>query len=188
VRYARANRVSSALEQLTLGERIALAKGSRGNIDNKFGTKANVLQVLRRELQGEGGWTCADECAPRKTICGGSAASRLTDAVSGFGDGLGEAGGAQTHALRPAQLPTGITSSGSNSITVSGPSTGDILSKTLAGTSVGFQNGADNYQRTNVASFQGSNSIAVTSNNTSDQAHANAQPTIITNCALFAGA
>jgi hypothetical protein len=65
-------------------------------------------------------------------------------------------------------LPTGITSSGSNSITVSGPSTGDILSKTLAGTSVGFQNGADNYQRTNVASFQGSNSIAVTSNNTSD--------------------
>jgi hypothetical protein len=85
-RYARANRVSSALakraeavgrstqylgegkttpspprfqdefEQLTLGERIALAKGSRGNIDNKLGSKANDLQALRRELQGEGGW------------------------------------------------------------------------------------------------------------------------------------
>jgi hypothetical protein len=123
-----------------------------------------------------------------KDNMGGSAASRLTDAVSGFGDGLGEAGGAKTHALTLAQLPTGITSSGSNRITVSGPSTGDILSKTLAGTSVGFQNGAGNYQRTNVASFQGSNSIAVTSNNTSDQAHANVQPTIITNCALFAGA
>lgn len=53
---------------------------------------------------------------------------------------------------RSRSLPTGITSS--NSITVSGPSTGDILSKTLAGTSVGFQNGSDNYQRTSVASFK----------------------------------
>jgi hypothetical protein len=84
--YARANRVSSALanraeavekgtqylgegkttpspgrfqdefEQLTMGERIALAKGSRSVIDRKLGTKANDLQALRGELQGEGGW------------------------------------------------------------------------------------------------------------------------------------
>ena len=39
-----------------VGTRIAFAKGSRGEIDRKLGTKANDLQALRRELQGEGGW------------------------------------------------------------------------------------------------------------------------------------
>jgi hypothetical protein len=43
-------------EQLEAGERIAFGKGSRGEIDRKLGTKANDLQALRRELQGEGGW------------------------------------------------------------------------------------------------------------------------------------
>ncbi|RXG85347.1 phage tail protein [Bradyrhizobium zhanjiangense] len=36
---------------------------------------------------------------------GGSAAGRLTDATSGFGDGLGETGGTQTKALSTANLP-----------------------------------------------------------------------------------
>lgn len=38
------------------GEKIAFAKGSRGNIERVLGTKANDLQALRGELQGEGGW------------------------------------------------------------------------------------------------------------------------------------
>ena len=42
--------------QLTPGEQIAFAKGSRGEIERKLGTKANDLQALRSELQGEGGW------------------------------------------------------------------------------------------------------------------------------------
>ena len=43
---------------------------------------------------------------------GGSAASRLTDAVSGFGDSLGETGGAQSRTLSTANLPP-YTPSGS---------------------------------------------------------------------------
>jgi hypothetical protein len=41
---------------LSQGEKIAFAKGSRGNIERVLGTKANDLQALRGELQGEGGW------------------------------------------------------------------------------------------------------------------------------------
>lgn len=45
---------------------------------------------------------------------GGSAASRLTDATAGFGDTLGEAGGAQSRTLITANLPP-YTPSGTNS-------------------------------------------------------------------------
>jgi hypothetical protein len=50
------SRFLDEFEQLEAGERIALGKGSRGEIDRKLGTKANDLQALRKELQGEGGW------------------------------------------------------------------------------------------------------------------------------------
>jgi microcystin-dependent protein len=36
---------------------------------------------------------------------GGSSAGRLTDSISGFGDGLGETGGGQTHTLITGELP-----------------------------------------------------------------------------------
>lgn len=52
---------------------------------------------------------------------GGSAASRLTDATSGFGDSLGEAGGAQSRTLVTANLPP-YTPSGSVSTSISGQS------------------------------------------------------------------
>jgi hypothetical protein len=44
---------------LSQGEKIAFAKGSRGNIERILGTKANDLQALRGELQGEGGFNTA---------------------------------------------------------------------------------------------------------------------------------
>ncbi|VIO73903.1 hypothetical protein [Bradyrhizobium ivorense] len=44
---------------LSQGEKIAFAKGSRGNIERVLGTKANDLEALRGELQGEGGWNTA---------------------------------------------------------------------------------------------------------------------------------
>lgn len=50
------SRFLDQFEQLEAGERIAFGKGSRGEIDRKLGTKANDLQALRSELQGEGGW------------------------------------------------------------------------------------------------------------------------------------
>jgi hypothetical protein len=52
-------RFSDEFTKLEPGEQIAFAKGSRGNIERVLGTKANDLQALRGELQGEGGWNAA---------------------------------------------------------------------------------------------------------------------------------
>lgn len=49
-------RFAAEFEPLSQGEKIALAKGSRGEVNRVLGTKANDLQALRGELQGEGGW------------------------------------------------------------------------------------------------------------------------------------
>ncbi|MDN5006411.1 hypothetical protein ACFQZO_36985, partial [Bradyrhizobium sp. GCM10027634] len=59
------------------GEKIAFAKGSRGNIDRVLGTKANDLQALRSELQGEGGWNTAKI----GTVHGQEAADELAASV-----------------------------------------------------------------------------------------------------------
>ncbi|WKA31612.1 hypothetical protein [Bradyrhizobium roseum] len=64
-------------EQRDVGTRIAFAKGSRGEIDRKLGTKANDLQALRAELQGEGGWN-TEKIA---TVHGDDAARQLMDTV-----------------------------------------------------------------------------------------------------------
>jgi hypothetical protein len=60
------------------GEQIAFAKGSRGNIDRVLGTKANDLQALRSELQGEGGWNQAKIA----TVHGMPAADELASSVN----------------------------------------------------------------------------------------------------------
>lgn len=52
-------RFATEFGQLEPGEQIAFGKGSRGNIDRVLGTKANDLQALKGELQGEGGWNTA---------------------------------------------------------------------------------------------------------------------------------
>jgi len=49
-------RFAAAFDPLSQGEKIAFAKGSRGEIERNLGTKANDLQALRGQLQGEGGW------------------------------------------------------------------------------------------------------------------------------------
>lgn len=62
---------------LSQGEKIALAKGSRGEIERILGTKANDLQALRGELQGEGGWNTAKLA----TVHGQDAADKLIGSV-----------------------------------------------------------------------------------------------------------
>jgi microcystin-dependent protein len=116
-----------------------------------------------------------------KDDMGGSAASRLTNAGSSIaGTALGAAGGGETQTLTRAQLPTGITSSGTNSISVTSSS-----SVVQGGTDQFFTGGAvPSVQNPLVGSTitsTGSNSISVTSNNTSGNAHPNVQPTLITN-------
>lgn len=53
------DRFAAAFDPLSPGEKIAFAKGSRGEIERNLGTKANDLQALRGQLQGEGGWNGA---------------------------------------------------------------------------------------------------------------------------------
>jgi hypothetical protein len=53
------DRFAAAFDPLSQGEKIAFAKGSRGEIERNLGTKANDLQALRGQLQGEGGWNGA---------------------------------------------------------------------------------------------------------------------------------
>ncbi len=120
---------------------------------------------------------------------GGVAASRLTTTGGMNGSSIGAVGGGETQTLTVAQLPTGITSSGSNSISVtsgsfviSQPSSSVTGSAQAGGTQVTYGNtsGAVSAQ----LSSSGSNSISVTSNNTSGSAHPNVQPTIALNYIL----
>lgn len=71
------DRFAADFAQRQPGEQIAFAKGSRGNIDRVLGTKANDLQALRSELQGEGGWNTAKIA----TVHGQDAADRLVSTV-----------------------------------------------------------------------------------------------------------
>lgn len=59
------------------GEQIAMAKGLRSEIDRSIGTKANDLQALRTDLQGEGGWNTAKI----GTVYGQPAADELAGSV-----------------------------------------------------------------------------------------------------------
>jgi len=60
-----------------VGTRAAFAKGSNATIHHALGTKANDLQALRRELQGEGGWN-TDKIA---IVHGDDAAHQLMSSV-----------------------------------------------------------------------------------------------------------
>jgi microcystin-dependent protein len=118
-----------------------------------------------------------------------ASATRLTSThFGGNSTVLGATGGLESHTMTLAQTPTGITSSGTNSIVVTGPQTGFIYGN---GVIDSLQSGVNSAPRggtlKNDWSFEGSNSISVTSNNTGGGAHNNVQPTIITNYIIFAG-
>lgn len=70
-------RFAGEFNPLSQGEKIAFAKGSRGNIERVLGTKANDLQALRSELQGEGGFNTAKLA----TVHGQEAADKLIGSV-----------------------------------------------------------------------------------------------------------
>jgi hypothetical protein len=70
-------RFAAAFDPLSQGEKIAFAKGSRGEIERNLGTKANDLQALRGQLQGEGGWNGAKIA----TVHGQPAADELANTV-----------------------------------------------------------------------------------------------------------
>lgn len=119
-----------------------------------------------------------------KDDMGGYSAFRITSAVAGFaGDTLGAAGGSQSHTLTLGEMPTGITSTGLNTITVTGATSNNVCLGTTPSTTPGgsfaFQYPVSVGQAS--VSAAGNNNIGVTSNNTGGAAHANVPPAIVCN-------
>lgn len=109
---------------------------------------------------------------------GGSAANRLTDATSGFGDTLGEAGGAQSYTLTISQIPLHnhtLTDPGHAHSTV--PATFRGLAASNAG-AFGFTGGSTATGDLSVNSATTGISIAAAGGG---GAHGNVQPTIVAN-------
>lgn len=119
-----------------------------------------------------------------------ASATRLTSTYFGGNSTvLGATGGLESETLTLSQLPNGINSSGSNSITVTS-NRSDILPVVGAHLGGSFtQTGGFGFGWLSnpgsdvvaVTSTNGSQAISVTSNNTSGSAHPIVQPTIIVN-------
>ncbi|ACS41684.1 cell wall hydrolase [Methylorubrum extorquens] len=69
--------LADVMNGMSPGERIALAKGTRGEIERQLGVKVNDLVALKSALQGEGGWNTAK----LEQIFGKSGTNRLVEAV-----------------------------------------------------------------------------------------------------------
>jgi microcystin-dependent protein len=114
-----------------------------------------------------------------------TAASRLTSSFfGGNSTAIGAVGGLESETLTLAQLPTGITSSGSNSISVASNVSNVVQSSIITTNSLGGSAlpGLSNTGTTDAQiTSSGTNGISVTSNNTGAGAHNNVQPTIVCN-------
>jgi microcystin-dependent protein len=122
----------------------------------------------------------------RASVAADSSASRISTTTMNSVT-LGGTGGGETNTLGVLQLPTGITSSGTNSISVTtaqkvvnGPNAGSAQAGGTQVTAADTGSGG----ALSLVSSTGSNSISVTSNNTGGLAHANMQPSIVCNYIL----
>jgi microcystin-dependent protein len=106
---------------------------------------------------------------------------------------LGAVGGAESHMLLVSQIPSITSNNASQSIVVNpaGSGSNNVPYTTGTITTDSYGGGANSSlvrivgaALSNTASFSGSNSISVTSNNTGGNAHNNVQPTIICNYIL----
>jgi microcystin-dependent protein len=125
-------------------------------------------------------------------------AGRLTSSYFGAAGILGAVGGTEGLSLTLAQLPTGITASATNAITVypagnaafnvpyGSASWGNDIVTGIGGTGA-FYLPYNTSGVGNISSFSANNTISVTSNNTSGSAHANVQHTIVLNAQVKLG-
>ncbi|WP_316213380.1 tail fiber protein [Bradyrhizobium sp. SZCCHNR3112] len=130
------------------------------------------------------------DCRGRVVACpdvfGGSGdPNRLTNGpLASVRNSIGGAGGEAAHTLTLGELPTGISSSGSNSITVT---SSQNIAATPGSIGSGFAGSSGNLAPVSASNWNGitslsaNNNIGVTSSNTGGGAHFNMQPTILAN-------
>jgi microcystin-dependent protein len=118
------------------------------------------------------------------TMGGLGAAGRLTDAVAGFGDTLGEAGGAQSHTLTTTEIPShnhtltdpGHTHGyGPGTLRALVPANAGAFSYSAGSTATGDLTISANTTGISIAAAGGGG------------AHGNVQPTMVLNYIIFAG-
>lgn len=100
---------------------------------------------------------------------------------------LGDHPGEETHTLTLTEIPTGITSSGTNTINVNSSQftgVGGSIFSSNAGSGTGFSFYLPGGAALNVLPSTGNNAIGVASNNTSGGAHNNMQPTSFINAMI----
>lgn len=179
-----------------------IGNASSGATERAFADTAALFAFLWNAdpsltVSGGRGANAAADYAANKTIAlpdfrgrvmaglddmGNSAAGRLTTFTMGSGTVLGAIGGFEKWSLALTQLPTGITMSGSNAITVTGPNGHTAwIDATLA--SIPNTGGAlqvpSGGAASNSVQFSGTNTITGTSTNTGAQAHPTQPPTIL---------
>lgn len=123
-----------------------------------------------------------------KDDMGGSAAGRIgsvaTDSGTIVGTTLGSGGGSSTHALSLGELPTGITTTGTVTVTVPG-SLNVPMAQAISDISFTPSGGGRHVPEASGSNWSGTASLSgtntLTSNNTSGAAHAILQHTIIGN-------
>ncbi|XUM19740.1 tail fiber protein [Bradyrhizobium oligotrophicum S58] len=130
---------------------------------------------------------------------GGTSADRLAPGgdLAAVRHTLGGAGGECAHTLTVAELPTGITSAGANSISVQPvggllgfpvTSSKTNITTTSAGSGGSVAPASSSASWGGADTMSGTNTISVTSSNTGGGRHNNIQPTMLCNFLLFVGA
>jgi microcystin-dependent protein len=131
---------------------------------------------------------CRGRVRASNDAMGGTTAGRLTDAVAGFGNGMGETGGNEKRTLETSNLPpytpSGTVNTGSLAIYNSTDSVqGAGTSQVVKG---GTISGSSGTQSTFLTQFSGFSFTGAPQGGTSAPI-ITVQPTIIMNCALFVG-
>lgn len=181
--------ISSVTSSTIVMSKTATANGSQsisviipGYGSGGDGTTVGVKDCQNRVMAGRDG-----------TL--GTLTNRLTSSYFGSNSAvIGVANGSESHTLALGELPTGITSGNTQTISVNAPGAGSqnfvtsingILSLSTPNTGVPFSAGQSSGGLSDgFSTAQGTNTIAVTSNNTSGNPLAIVQPTGIAECVV----